>query len=161
VSEGISDKGGTPIATVLAGVSERDSHGNVQLSGTGALGDMLAQTLKERTDLRRVRADTFGYLQRSFPGIASKCDSTEARAVGTKAVLWATSGKWQSGSVAIVRKPGKAYGVRYERIDLGIVAKETRHLPDSFIAPSGLDVTAAFLSYAKPLVGKLPKVGRL
>ena len=38
VSEGISDKEGTPMIVKLLGKEERDSHGNVQLSGTGALG---------------------------------------------------------------------------------------------------------------------------
>ena len=161
VSEGVSDKDGTPIVVKLAGSAETDSHGNVQLSGTGALGDVLAQELKKRTDIKRVRADTFGYLQRSFPGVASKSDSVEARAVGKMAVKFATSGKWSSGSVAMVRKSGKAYGVRYERIELNIVAKETKHMPDSFIKPAGNDVTAKFIAYAKPLVGELPKVGRI
>ena len=37
VSEGIHDASGQPIATKLAKSVERDAHGNVQLSGTGAL----------------------------------------------------------------------------------------------------------------------------
>ena len=69
VSEGITDRAGTPI--IAAYTQEVDSHGNVQLSGTGALGDLLAKVLKEQAGIKRVRADTFGYLQRS-PGIASR-----------------------------------------------------------------------------------------
>ncbi len=42
VSEGIHDKDGTPMASKLAADVEKDAHGNVQLSGTGALGDHLA-----------------------------------------------------------------------------------------------------------------------
>src|SRR5437762_1863449 len=41
VSEGIHDASGTPIASLLAKEVERDAHGNVQLSGTGALADLL------------------------------------------------------------------------------------------------------------------------
>jgi 6-phosphofructokinase 1 len=41
VSEGIHDADGTPILSRLAGDLERDAHGNVQLSGTGALADLL------------------------------------------------------------------------------------------------------------------------
>ena len=78
VSEGIRGKDGVPIGAKL-GSGEKDSHGNVQMSGTGALGDALARVLKEKAKVKRVRADTFGYLQRSFPGIASKVDQAEGR----------------------------------------------------------------------------------
>ena len=79
VSEGIRDARGTLVAAKFS--SERDSHGNLQLSGSGSLGDFLARAVREKTGIRRVRADTFGYLQRTFPGIASATDSAEARAV--------------------------------------------------------------------------------
>ena len=85
VSEGIADRKGTPI--VSKSISEVDSHGNVQLSGTGALGDILAAELKAKTKITRVRADTFGYLQRSYPGVYSEVDAREARAVGKNAVV--------------------------------------------------------------------------
>ncbi len=157
VSEGISDADGTPIAAAYT--KEVDSHGNVQLSGTGALGDLLANIVKQKTEISRVRADTFGYLQRSFPGIASEVDSKEAREAGRVAVKLATSGD-VDGSVAIRRKPGKKYKVVFERTELKNVAKETRHMPDSFINKQGNDVTAAFIKYAQPIVGKLPEIGR-
>ena len=158
VSEGIRDADGTPVAVKLAGDAvERDSHGNAQLSGTGALGDLLARELKARTGIRRVRADTFGYLQRSFPGVASETDAAEARAVGETAVALALDGA-HDGSVAIVRKPGKAYRVEFQRVPLASVARATRSMPASFIAKNGHDVTPAFLDYARPLVGALPPV---
>jgi ATP-dependent phosphofructokinase / diphosphate-dependent phosphofructokinase len=157
VSEGIVDADGTPIAAAYT--KEVDSHGNVQLSGTGALGDFLVGLIKQKTDISRVRADTFGYLQRSFPGVVSENDAKEAFAVGREAVKLATSGDID-GSVAIRRKKGKAYSVFFERVPLRNVAKETRHMPDNFIAKSGSDVTKAFLDYAAPIVGKLPQIGR-
>ena len=158
VSEGISDEKGTAIAAKFS--KEVDSHGNVQLSGTGALGDLLATEIKKRTTISRVRADTFGYLQRSFPGLTSEVDAKEARTVGMLAVKEAVKGKEPSGSIAIRRKPGKKYAVYFERVPLANVSKETRHVPDNFIAKSGNDVTQAFLDYARPLVGKLPVIGR-
>ncbi len=158
VSEGICDKNGTAIAAKLS--KEVDSHGNVQLSGSGALGDMLAGVIKSKTKISRVRADTFGYLQRSFPGIASPVDSAEARQVGALAVRHATGGKNQSGSVTIGRKPGKKYAPSYGLVELRQVSKETRHMPDNFINKAGNDVTPAFVAYAKPLLGKLPEIGR-
>lgn len=159
VSEGISDKDGTPIAALLTAEVEVDSHGNVQLSGSGALGDRLSDYIKNKTQISRVRADTFGYLQRSFPGIASKTDAKEARETGALAVKLAAT-KDTDGSIAIKRKAGKKYAVTYKRVPLKSVAKETRHMPDNFISKEGNDVTKAFINYAKPLVGDLPKIGR-
>ncbi len=158
VSEGIVDDAGELIAAKFS--KEVDSHGNAQLSGTGALGDLLAQELKARTPITRVRADTFGYLQRSFPGVVSVVDAREARRVGEVAVRLAL-GPEGSGTVVIRRKPGKAYGVTYVRMPLASVAKETKHMPDAFINAAGNDVTPAFLEYVRPLAGPLPKIGRL
>ena len=157
VSEGICDASGRAIAAAFT--KEVDSHGNVQLSGSGALGDSLAGVIKAKTDITRVRADTFGYLQRSFPGVVSENDAREAFAVGREAVKLAVSGDID-GSVAIRRKKGKKYQVFFERVELRQVAKETRHMPDAYIAKNGCDVTKAFLDYAAPIVGKLPPIGR-
>ncbi len=158
VSEGISDADGVAIAAKYT--KEVDSHGNVQLSGSGALGDLLAGLVKDQAKISRVRADTFGYLQRSFPGIASPVDASEARKVGELAVRLAVTGPHASGSVAIRRKPGKKYSATFERVELRKVAKETRHMPEKFINKQGNDVTKAFLEYAAPLLGPLPPVGR-
>ena len=157
VSEGIADETGTSI--IAKYVKEVDSHGNIQLSGSGALGDVLADAIRA-TGITRVRADTFGYLQRSFPGVTSAVDAKEARSVGATAVKFAVR-THENGSVAIQRKKGKTYAVEFVRVPLESVAKETRHMPDEFIAPAANDVTKAFLDYARPIVGKLPAVGRL
>ncbi|MGA1529683.1 MAG: 6-phosphofructokinase [Kiritimatiellia bacterium] len=158
VSEGIADKDGTAIAAKF--IKEVDSHGNVQLSGSGALGDLLAKEIKDKAKISRVRADTFGYLQRSFAGLVSEVDAKEARGVGQKAVIEAVKGKFANGSIAIKRKPGKKYTVYFERVPLKNVAKETRHMPDKFINKAANDVTQAFIDYAKPIIGKLPPIGR-
>ena len=155
VSEGIRDKDGTPIAARFAN-GERDSHGNLQLSGTGALGDALATYLKANSGIKRVRADTFGYLQRSFPGIASASDCREARLAGAKAVEAALKGELKKGTIAILRKKGAKYAVSFEAQPIANAAKYTRSVPDEFIAKNGHDVTKAFIEYAKPLVGALP-----
>ena len=158
ISEGIADAQGQAIASQF--IKEVDSHGNAQLSGSGALGDLLANEVKAHTKITRVRADTFGYLQRSFPGVTSAVDAREARKVGMLAVKYAVTKK-HSGSIAIGRKPGEKYQATFKRVPLASVAKVTRHMPDEFIAPEGNDVTEAFLAYARPLVGPLPKIGRL
>ena len=158
VSEGISDEKGEPIVSKFT--KEVDSYGNVQLSGTGALGDLLADIVKRELKINRVRADTFGYLQRSFPEIYSEVDAKEAYKVGELAVKYAT-GKYESGSVAIKRERGKKYNVYYELVPLEKVAKETRGMPDEFINENANWVTEKFIEYAKPLVGKLPEIGVL
>ena len=158
VSEGIADRSGEAIASKFS--KEVDSHGNVQLSGTGALGDLLAAEIKARTSISRVRADTFGYLQRSFPGVISEVDAREARTVGQLAVREACT-KPVDGSMAIKRKPTKKYQVYYERVPLANVARETKEMPAAFINKAGNDVTPAFLAYAGPIVGELPVMGRV
>jgi 6-phosphofructokinase 1 len=155
VSEGIRAKDGIPIGAKL-GSGETDSHGNVQMSGTGALGDALAKLLKTKADIKRVRADTFGYLQRSFPGIASEIDSLEARAAGSAAVKSALKGELNKGTIAILRAETKRYQVAFAARPIADAAKYTRSVPKQYIAKNGHDVTAAFIEYARPLVGELP-----
>ncbi len=65
----------------------------MQLSGTGALADLLCEEVKNKLGIKRVRGDTFGYLQRSFVGCVSETDQLEAREVGEKAVQYATFGR--------------------------------------------------------------------
>ncbi len=150
VSEGIQDEGGEPIAAKLAKELEKDAHGNVQLSGTGALADLLTGAIKESTGISRVRGDTFGYLQRSFLGCVSDVDRSEARAVGVEAARFAEAGETE-GSVTIHRTAD--YQVEYRLSPLDAVAGLTKVMDDAFIAPSGTDVTDAFADYLRPLLG--------
>ena len=92
VTEGIHDEKGEAIISKLMGKIEKDAHGNVQLSGTGALADLLCEEVKDKLGIKRVRGDTFGYLQRSFAGCVSNVDPREAREVGEKAVQYAVFG---------------------------------------------------------------------
>ena len=123
VSEGIHDASGTSIITSLGPEVERDAHGNVQLSGTGALADLLCNEIKAKLGIKRVRGDTLGYLQRSFLGCVSDVDQREARAVGETAVQFAMTGN-VDGSVAIKRTGN--YSVNYELLPLESVAGKTR-----------------------------------
>lgn len=159
VSEGIHDASGTPIASQLAKTVERDAHGNVQLSGTGALADLLCDEIKDKLSIKRVRGDTFGYLQRSFLGCVSDVDQREAREAGEKAVQFAMWGG-QDGSVAIKRVGD--YASAFELVPLETVAGKTRVMEDELIAASGTDVTPAFFRYLQPLLGSgMPEAHRL
>ena len=158
VSEGVADKDHTPIATKLATHVEKDPHGNVELGG-GALADLLTKLVKDKLGLKRVRGDTFGYVQRSFLGCVSDVDQREAREVGEKAVQYAM---WEGrdGSVSIHRAGD--YASEYRLSPLEEIAGKTKVMPDEFIAASANGVTEAFHRYLAPLLGSdMPVAARL
>jgi 6-phosphofructokinase 1 len=163
VSEGIHDAAGTPILARLAKDLERDAHGNVQLSGSGALADLLCEEVRSKLKIKRIRGDTFGYLQRSFVGCVSDVDAREAREVGEKAVqyaMWGFEGALRDGSVAIQRNG--FYSADYTLLPLEAVAGKTRTMEDAFLSASGTDVTDAFRLYLRPLLGSgMPDAFRL
>lgn len=167
VSEGIVDEHGVPMMTKLTNSTETDAHGNVQLSGTGMLGDLLSDLVKKKLNIKRVRSDTFGYLQRSFLGCVSDVDQREAREVGERAAHYAI---WYNldGSITIQRTG--FYSVNYQLEDLANIARKTRHMPDEYINPEGNGVTDDFRYYLRPLLGsgfpmahrlRAPRVGKL
>ena len=166
-SEGIQDATGAPILMKSMDSLDKDAHGNVQLSGTGALGDHLAEMVRAKLNIKRVRSDTFGYLQRSFFGCVSDVDQHEAREVGEKAAQF---GIWHNldGSITIQRTG--EYSVDYRLVRLQDVAGKTRHMPDEFINEAGNNVTDAFRYYCRPLLGsglqsahrlRAPKVSKI
>jgi len=166
VSEGIRDADGVLWAKRLATTSDADvagdAFGHFQLSGTGALADYLTMRIKDglsSLNVTRVRGDTFGYLQRSFPGFASPVDQREAREVGRAAVRYACRGK--DGSVTIKRKKTKKYGSYTELVALARVAGKNREVPKKFIAASGNDIRPAFVDYCLPLTGGIPETETL
>jgi len=162
VSEGIHDATGAPIITTLMKDIEKDAHGNVQLSGTGALADLLCAAIRDNTGIKRVRGDTFGYLQRSFLGCVSDVDAREARAVGEAAAGFAHDGE-SDGTVTIHRTgDGDRYGAEYRLSALDDVAGKTKVMDAAMIAADGADVTDAFVTYLKPLLGSgMPEAYRL
>jgi 6-phosphofructokinase 1 len=157
-SEGIHTADGK----LLGESHEKDSHGNVQLSGSGFLGDRLASLIKQRLGEKlRVRADTFGYLQRSFAGVVSEVDAAEAREVGRAAARAAAAGERRHGSIVLVRKTtAQGYACACDVTELENVAKETRPLDPSYIQGDNA-IAASFADYALPLVGRLPSIARL
>ena len=175
VSEGIS-KGPKDTDLITAEAGEvmlndsvrqelpKDAHGHPQLSGTGILVDYLVfkarQALTPKYGKLRLRGDTFGYLQRSFPGVMSEVDAKEATQVGKLAARYALSADID-GSVVIKRKKGPRYAVEYDCLPLSEIAMGERPMPDDFINKEGNYPTQKFVDYARPLIGKLPKTGLL
>jgi 6-phosphofructokinase 1 len=159
VSEGFAHPDGKLWAERISTSLDKDAHGNVQLAGTGSLGDYLANLCKSELGVKRVRADTFGYPQRSFPGIQSPTDGPEARLVGQRAVIYSSEDtNAGGGSVAMRRVPGPSYKIETFLTPLHTVARETKHMDPAFIDGHN-NITEVFRAYAAPLVGALPVVG--
>jgi 6-phosphofructokinase 1 len=168
ISEGISDKDGQlwaeKVSVLQQSSLEKDAFGNLQLSaGAGSLADYLAGTLRNRfKEIRRVRADSFGYLQRSFAGYESDVDAWEARLVGQMAVNYSLDAD-MNGSVALIRLPSTTYTIGTKLVPMRDVAPEnppkTKVMPAEYINEAGNNVLNDFREYAGPLVGDLPKVG--
>ena len=70
-------------------------------------------------------------------------------------------GVLSKGTIGIIRRKekgeGRKYGVAFLPRPISDAAKFTRSVPKEYIAKNGHDVTQAFIDYAKPIVGDLPK----
>ncbi len=140
---------------------EVDPHGNVSLSGSNLMGDILAMIVKSTLNIKRVRADTLGYPQRSFPLAVSEVDADEAYRVGVDAVIAAVEDTFDEGSIAIRRiDHDGSYGIVTFVTPLQSVQKHTRAFPKEWITVDGLIDERKFREYANPLVGELPTTGR-
>jgi 6-phosphofructokinase 1 len=65
-----------------------------------------------------------------------------------------------SGSVAIKRTSESPYKTEFFPTALTNVARQTKSFPTEWIV-SGNNVSEAFIKYVAPLVGDLPRTGRL
>lgn len=153
MSEGVQTPDGRPLVESIRETVEHDAHGNVVLSG-GDLGVSIQGALAAAFPKVRVRVDTFGYLPRAFPGMASEVDAREAFDVGAFAVATSLEG---SSSVGLQVDAVKTV---LRRVPLGAVAGKTRHMPPEFLLPNENQVSAEGLAYLNRLVPKAPDVLR-
>ncbi len=130
-----------------------DRPGDPAHSLASNLGHTLAQLVSAKLGLR-ARAERPGLLGRSCGPYARERDLREAFACGYEAVLRGADGG--SGVMATLDAEGQ---VGFAVLDA--VARRERLLPAEFISTTGNDVTAAFLEYARPLVGPVPAYARL
>lgn len=139
------------------GLDEVDAFGHKMKGGAA---DYLAALIGHRLGLK-VRLDKPNYLQRSFSATISTVDADEAYRAGRAAVRAAVAGQ-SDVMITLVRRPGPIYVCETGTAPLAEVANAEKLLPAEYIAPSGDDVTPAFLDYARPLIGEpLPPLGRL
>jgi len=134
----------------------RDAFGHTQFSSSEVTVAQLLVNYLNKVGLATrgaARANVCGTHQRHDMASASPVDLAEAYAVGQKAALLAAEA--QSGYMAtILRNPGPVYNVRYDKVQLELVANSERAFPKAWIAPSRADVSDDFLAYAQPLIGE-------
>ena len=155
VSEGIQDNKGNLISKKIIQNNEYDAHGNIQLSGSGVLGDYLSNILKTKLKIKRVRADTLGYAQRSFLGAVSEVDQKEAYNIGLMATKFSikTSSPF---SVAIKERErfDAKYNIKIIMNKLEDVAGKTKVMKKEFYDTKTFNVTKKFRDYCLPIIGK-------
>ncbi len=154
VSEGIKDKKRKLFTEKIKSSNEYDAHGNIQLSGSGILGDYLANQIKKKLNISRVRADTLGYSQRCFLGSASEIDQKEAYEIGMAAVNFSKRCK-KSFSVGIAERKifTKKYKTNLIINNLEDIAGKTKVMPRLFYNEKKFNVTKNFINYCNPLIG--------
>jgi 6-phosphofructokinase 1 len=136
--------------------ARKDSFGHVQFSSSGTTAAaVLANVLNDKglPVGGAARYNIPGTDQRHNMIYASRVDLDEAYEVGRKATLVAAEegGGWMA---TILREPGSAYRVRYDKVPLEAMANSERRFPKAWIAPNKRDVTDEFLAYARPLIGE-------
>ena len=155
VSEGIQDNKGNLISKKIIQNNEYDAHGNIQLSGSGALGDYLSNILKTRLKIKRVRADTLGYAQRSFLGAVSEVDQKEAYNIGLMATKFAIK---TSSPFSVAIKERERFDTKYNTKiimnKLEDVAGKTKVMKKEFYDTKTFNVTKKFRDYCLPIIGK-------
>ena len=133
----------------------KDSFGHTQFSSSEiTVAQRVVNYLNQRGLATRgsARGNVPGTDQRHSIAYASTVDLEEAYRAGQTAAHLAAAG--ETGHMAtLLRQPGPAYGIRYDKVPLADVANSERCFPADWIADSGYDVTDAFLRYAQPLVG--------
>jgi 6-phosphofructokinase 1 len=170
VSDGLKQDGrvmvvvseGFPIGDLGA---TKDSFGHTQFSASQTT---VAQAVVNHLNAKGLpvrgsaRGQTPGTDQRGAINLASPVDLDEAYRLGQTAARIAME-QGNGFMSTILRKPGPAYEVWYDKVPLELVANSERTFPKDWITPGRVDVTDDFIRYAKPLVGEdwvsVPMVG--
>ena len=147
-SEGVKNTEGVFLCDLVSTAGQLDAFGHKAiLSGTSRyLADLIRVRLGCKT-----RAIEFSTLQRCASHLASRTDVTEAYAVGGAAAAAAFAG--ESGRmIALKRMSGTPYQCVTESVNVQQVANLEKKVPLEWITPDGMQVTASFEEYARPLI---------
>ena len=147
-SEGVRTADGTYLCDLVSTAGQLDAFGHKAiLSGTSRY---LSELIHKRLGCKS-RAIEFSTLQRCASHLASRTDVTEAYAVGGAAAAAAFAG--ESGRmIALKRMSGYPYQCVTESVDVQKVANLEKKVPLDWITPDGMQVTASFEEYARPLI---------
>ncbi|MBW7886553.1 MAG: diphosphate--fructose-6-phosphate 1-phosphotransferase [Caldilineaceae bacterium] len=152
-AEGARDQQGNYLAERLGSAGADDSGQRIFSMSAGVsayLGGLVQNVLGLRC--RQVRPNT---IQRASAALASTVDRELAALAGSTAVALYTQGT--TGVMVSLRRDGSEEGSwRTDHVNVGDVIGRERLLPDAYVAASGLDVTPAFLDYARTVAGPLP-----
>ena len=150
-AEGACDTEGHYLAEKLGSGGTDDSGQHVLSMGAGVAA-YLAALIRERLGLRcrQLRPNT---LQRATSALAvAEVDRTIARLAGSAAAQAAQEGE-SDIMMGLTLRDG-LWGT--QPIPLADVVGRTITVPREMISADGMDVTAAFLDYAAPLIGQMP-----
>ncbi len=135
---------------------QRDSFGHANFGASERTAQSAIVTYLNAVGLKatgKARGQTVGTDQRHSAPLASVVDLEEAYESGRFAAEIAR--RDGNGYMAtILREPGELYKVRYDKVPLDVVANSERFFPKEWIAPNRIDVTDAFVKYARPLIGE-------
>ena len=147
-SEGVKTADGTYLCDLVSTAGQLDAFGHKAiLSGTSRyLSDLIHDKLNCKS-----RAIEFSTLQRCASHLASRTDVNEAYAVGGAAAAAAFAGE-TGKMIALKRVSEYPYQCITEAVDVQKVANLEKKVPLDWIAPDGMQVTAAFEEYARPLI---------
>ena len=133
-----------------------DDFGHPYFQGAGGY---LSRLLESRLKVR-VRYEHPGTIQRTMAACVSRSDATEAEMVGRAAVRFALDGH-TGHMVALVRNSNRPYECTVALAPLERVAGQVKRMPDVYLDVANYQTTPAFTDYAQPLIGPLPRFGRL
>ncbi len=146
-AEGARDTRGLYLAE-KGGAAERDPSGQRMLGLTGGVAAYLAGLVRARLGLRcrQLRPDT---IQRSSRALAAPEDRRLAELAGRAAVQAAAEGA--TGAMVSLRAAPGGWTTGLTPLDQATGVE--RGLPAAYIAAGGLDVTPAFVDYARAVAG--------
>ncbi len=147
-SEGVKTADGTYLCDLSGSEAPVDAFGHkAALSGTSRyLADLIHTALGCKT-----RAIELSTLQRCASHLAARTDISEAYRVGGAGVLAALDGHTGCMS-ALKRISNHPYQFTTELVDVQKVANQEKMVPREWITENGMQMTAEFEAYARPLI---------
>ena len=147
-SEGVKTADGTYLCDLVSTAGQLDAFGHkAVLSGTSRY---LSELIHDKLNCKS-RAIEFSTLQRCASHLASRTDVNEAYAVGGAAAAAAFAGE-TGRMIALERISSYPYQCIAKSVDVQQVANLEKKVPLDWITPDGMQVTAAFEEYARPLI---------